>query len=391
MIIPAVMTIAGIGLVLGVGLVLASKYLAVDEDPRLEQVTDELPGANCGGCGYAGCAGFAKAVVDDEASVNDCAPMNGDAAAVIAQLLGIELQEKTKETALVLCAGGNEMATRKSEYAGVSDCRAAELVAGADKLCPYGCLGFGTCRDVCPFGAVIITGDRLAIIDPDKCTACGKCVEACPRSIIKIVPGDFPVHVLCSSRDKGKVVKGYCKVGCIACKLCSRESKDAFDTKSGLSIVNYDFDGELPETAALVCAPQTIVDTRSFDLRTFVTDASVREAFATSQAEYKEEQKKLKAAKKAKKEAAKKKAAEKKAEKAEAEATADKAEATADKAEAEVEKAEAKVEKAEAKVEKAEAEIEKAEAKVEKAEEKEKKKKPSADEGEAADQAGGES
>ena len=325
MIVPAIATVAGLGLLLGIGLVLANKYLAVDKDPRIERVADELPGANCGGCGFAGCADFAKAVVEGRAEVNDCAPMSSDAATLIASILGIELKEKVKEVAIVLCAGGNEAAARKSEYFGVSDCRAAELVGGADKLCIFGCLGLGSCREVCPFGAVTITKDRLAVVDAEKCTACGNCVAACPRGLIKLVPSDAAFHVLCSSKDKGKVVKGYCTVGCTACKLCSRESK-AFDTKSGLSILDYAFDGDIPASAALVCASQTILDTSSFDVMTWVTDQSVREGFKAEQERYKAEQKALKAAKKAKKEKAEKKEKEPKAEKAEKAEEAEKTE-----------------------------------------------------------------
>lgn len=367
MIVSAVLTVAGLGLVLGIGLVLASKYLAVEEDPRIERVAEELPNANCGGCGYAGCAGFAKAVVAGEANINDCAPMSSDAAAVIAGILGVELEEKAKEVAIVLCAGGNDVAQRKSRYLGVGDCRAAELVAGGDKECPYGCLGLGSCVTACSFDAIEISAEGVAIVDRDKCTACGKCVDACPRNIIKIVPEAFPVHVLCSSQDKGKVVKGYCKVGCIACKLCTRESKPVFDTKTGLSVVNYEHGGDVPASAALVCAPQSIVDTREFDLKDWITKPTLREGFAEKQAEFKAEQKKIKAAKKAKADAAKKAKAEK------AKAAAEKAEEKPAKGEAEAAKSDEKADTSAAKAAKSDEKAETSEAKAAKSDEKPKK------------------
>jgi electron transport complex protein RnfB len=310
MILPALLSIAGLGLVLGVGLVLAAKYLSVEIDPRVEKVAEELPNANCGACGYAGCTGFADAVVKGLANVTDCTPGGKETAARIAEILGVEAGEMAENVALVLCAGGNETATRKSEYNGILDCRAAEPVGGGDKLCPYGCLGLGTCREVCPFGAVVITDDRLAVIDPEKCTGCGKCVDACPRNIIKMVPTSASMHVLCSSKDKGKVVKGYCTVGCTACKLCSREHK-AFDTKTGLSVLDYESGEELPESTAMVCASQSIIDTRLFELRAWVSDSALRKGFAEKQEAFREKRKEEKAAAKAAKDAAKAKKATK--------------------------------------------------------------------------------
>ena len=313
----AVVSVAGLGLVLGIGLVLAAKYLSVEIDPRVEKVAEELPNANCGACGYAGCTGFADAVVKGEADVTDCTPGGKETAARIGEILGVEVGDVAENVAVILCAGGNKTAKRKSHYEGVLDCRAAELVGGGDKLCAYGCLGLGSCRDVCPFGAVVITDDRLAVIDADKCTGCGKCVEACPRSIIKMTPSAASFHVLCSSRDKGKMVKSYCSVGCIACKLCTRQSK-AFDTKTGLSVLNYEWEKDIPESAALVCGPQCILASDEFDLVGWVTDPSLREGFEKKQGEYKEEQKRIKAAKKAKKAKKAKEAKEKKADDSEA-------------------------------------------------------------------------
>jgi len=321
-ILTASLSLAGLGLLLGLGLVLAGKYLSVEIDPRIEQIADMLPNANCGACGFAGCSGFAKALVAGTAEVTDCTPGGSETAAKIAAILGVEAGDVVETIAVVRCAGGDTAATRKSIYAGISNCQAAELVAGGDKLCPYGCLGLGSCQVACPFGAVVITEDRLAVIDAEKCTGCGKCVDACPRSIINLVPKSRQVHVLCRSLDKSKAVKAYCTVGCIACKLCAKQSK-AFDVSGGLSVLADDFDGEIPETAQLVCAPGTIVDLRDYQLMPFLSEAKVREGLKDRQKTYKAEQKRLKEEKKKKKEAATAAKAEKEAaEKAKAEEAA---------------------------------------------------------------------
>lgn len=317
MIITAVISLAGLGLLLGAGLVIASRYLSVEVDPRVEKIQEELPGANCGGCGYPGCSGFAVAVVAGTAKVTDCAPGGKTTAEKIAAILGVDAGDVVEQVALVQCAGGNKAATRKSIYDGVTDCAAAELVGGGDKLCPYGCLGLGSCVTACPFGAVVITPDRLAVVDADKCTGCGKCVAACPRHIIRMVPKAAKVHVLCQSKDKAKVVKAYCTVGCTACKLCAKQSK-AFDVATGLSVMQYDSDAEIPETASFVCASQTIFDGRLYDLFSFVGDPKVREDLTAKAEAYKEEQKKAKEAKRAKKDKPEKEEKADKADKAEA-------------------------------------------------------------------------
>ena len=173
MILTAVISLAGLGLVLGLGLMLANRYLSVEVDPRIEQVQDELPGANCGACGYPGCSGFAAAVVGGTAQVTDCTPGGKSTAEKIAALLGVEVGEMVEQVAIIRCAGGNEAAKRKSLYDGIQDCAAAELIGGGDKLCSYGCLGLGNCVEACAFDAVVVTADLLDFVDMDKCTGCG--------------------------------------------------------------------------------------------------------------------------------------------------------------------------------------------------------------------------
>ncbi len=227
------------GLVIGVSLALAAKYMAVREDPRIAQVTELLPGANCGGCGFAGCAEYAKAIVVDNADITLCAP--GGAACVdsIAAFMGVSAGSVEKMTALVMCCGDDESAERRFSYNGINDCAAADALAGGDKGCTYGCLGYGSCARVCPVNAIIIE-KGLARVNKALCIACGKCIAVCPRKLIKLVPTAAPIHVLCNSKDKGADVKKVCSSGCIGCRLCTKFGDEgAFVMDGFLAHVDY--------------------------------------------------------------------------------------------------------------------------------------------------------
>jgi Na+-translocating ferredoxin:NAD+ oxidoreductase subunit B len=247
-------TIAGAGLLCGTALALAARFLGVDEDPRIETVTQLLPGANCGGCGYAGCADYAKAIVLDGAPINLCAPGGAETLALLASEMGIEAEATVKKVALVLCGGDAEKAVRKHAYNGIADCAAAHAVGGGDKVCAYGCLGYGSCTRVCPTGAIEITEHGLAVVHSELCIGCGACVNACPRNLIRLVPVNRSIHVLCSSRDKGPVVKKACSVGCIGCAVCTKLADNAAITMDGaLAVVDYD--KELTNAAVVAKCP----------------------------------------------------------------------------------------------------------------------------------------
>ena len=231
--------IGGIGLVCGTALALAAKFLAVEEDPRVETMGELLPGANCGGCGFAGCADYAKAVVLNGAAINLCAPGGAEVLENIAAAMGMEASAEEKKVAVVMCAGGATKAPRKHIYNGVADCKAAAAVAGGDKLCSYGCLGYGSCARVCPAGAFSFE-DNLAKVHPELCISCGACVKSCPRALIKMVPISKSIHVLCSSKDKGPLVKKACQVGCIGCRMCLKLAGDSFEMDGFLALRNYD-------------------------------------------------------------------------------------------------------------------------------------------------------
>lgn len=217
-ILAAVLTLTVLGLLFGLLLAVGSKIFAVEQDERIPQVQECLPGANCGGCGYAGCANLAEAIVNGEAAVNTCPVGGAETAQKIAEIMGVEAGETVKMTAYVRCSGGNN-ASRKYDYVGAIDCLAAMKVAGGPLECTFGCLGYGSCAKVCPNDAISIV-DGKAVVNSDACIACGKCVSACPRNIIAIVPASNKTHVACVSKAKGGEVRKICQVGCIGCGIC---------------------------------------------------------------------------------------------------------------------------------------------------------------------------
>jgi len=236
----AVIFLVILGITLGLIIGFASRFLAVKHDPRIEQTEDMLPGVNCGACGFAGCADFAKALVAGQASPAECPVSSEEAVERIANSLGISLGEAEKKVAVVHCGGDNRLARWIAAYNGVKDCRSANLVNGT-KACEYGCLGFGTCARACPFGAIEITTYGLAVVHPELCTGCGKCVSVCPRSLIELVPANAPVHNLCNNPEKGAATKKVCDVSCIGCRKCVKETEEGQMYMEGqLARVNYD-------------------------------------------------------------------------------------------------------------------------------------------------------
>lgn len=240
--ITAVGIIALVGLVSAVALTIADICLSVPEDPRVGMITAELPGANCGGCGFAGCADYAAALVAGTAENGACAAGGDRCAKAIAAVLGVEAASVEKKVALVKCCGTRSEAIRIGDYNGLCDCNVAASTAGGDKGCKYGCLGYGACANVCPKHAISIS-DGLAKVDKRLCIGCGKCISVCPRRIIELVPASATIHVLCNNPDKGPNIRKVCGVGCMGCRLCERNSggKEAghFVFDGFLAKVNY--------------------------------------------------------------------------------------------------------------------------------------------------------
>ena len=221
-IIMAAVIVAVIGLVLGLFLGAAGEKFKVEVDEKEIAIRAELPGNNCGGCGYAGCDGLAAAIAKGEAEVSAC-PVGGDACAKkIGEIMGVSVDEGKPMTAFVKCAGTCDKTKVDYEYYGVEDCKMLAYVPnGGPKACNYGCLGFGSCVKVCPFDAIHIV-DGVAKVDPDKCKACKKCIAECPKNLIELVPKETKHLVQCSSKDRGVDVKKGCQVGCIGCKMCEK-------------------------------------------------------------------------------------------------------------------------------------------------------------------------
>lgn len=225
---------------LGLGLAVSDRWLAVEIDPRVSAVRAALPGTNCGACGFPGCDGAAAAVAKGDAPAAVCVAGGQNVANAVAAVMGIEAGIVEKKVALVFCQGGEGRGVVKYRYAGAPDCRAAVLVAGGPKACPYGCVGLGNCTRVCPSDAIALGADGIPVVDPAKCTGCGLCVAECPKKVIRLVPDAKRYHIRCSSRDRGPAVKKVCSVGCIACTLCVKHCPaGAIAMEHFLAVMDY--------------------------------------------------------------------------------------------------------------------------------------------------------
>jgi electron transport complex protein RnfB len=221
-------------------LVVAAKCMAVYEDPRIAEVTDCLAGANCGGCGYAGCADYAKAVVTQGVPCDKCAPGGTAAAKAVAKIMGSETGEMKPKRAFVGCQGGTDHCKPKYEYKGLTTCAAAAKLYGGPKACQYACIGLGDCTRACKFGAISIK-DGVATVDPDKCTGCGACKDACPKSVLFLSDMIEKPLVMCSNHEKGPQAMKECESACIACGLCEKVCEyDAIHVTNFVARIDYD-------------------------------------------------------------------------------------------------------------------------------------------------------
>lgn len=216
-----ILIVAGIGLLAGIILAVASVVMAVPKDEKAEALLEVLPGANCGACGFSGCSGYAAALSKGEAKVGLCSPGGEDCAKACAEVLGVGEVVVEKKTALVHCMGSYDMTSDKMNYNGIHSCSASTFLAGGITSCRFGCMGMGDCAAACPYGAISVC-NGMASVNPEKCRGCSQCVAACPKGLISFVPLKKQAVVRCSNCDKGAQTMKVCKIGCIGCGKCMK-------------------------------------------------------------------------------------------------------------------------------------------------------------------------
>lgn len=239
-ILVAAIVLFGLTLLFATLLGVAKEKLRVDEDPRIGEVTEALPSANCGGCGFAGCADFAKAVVEQKAKCDGCPVGGAETAAKIAQILGIEVVESAPFRPVIHCGAKTSDKLGVVEYDGVETCVAAHVL-GVSQACVYGCLGYGDCVGACTFDALHMIEGK-PVVDYARCTGCGACEKACPRDLVELIPfkQESMLVVACANREPAKAVKAVCKVGCIGCKMCERLAKGVFVVNNNVARIDYE-------------------------------------------------------------------------------------------------------------------------------------------------------
>lgn len=222
-----ILTLVVLGAVLAAVLYFVAQKFKVEEDPRIDEVESKLPGANCGGCGFAGCRGMAEALVkNDDISALYCPVGGGDVMKGIADYLGKAAPEREPQVAVVRCAGSCANRPRTNQFDGAPSCAVVASLYGGETGCTFGCLGKGDCTSVCEFGAITMNAETgLPEVDDEKCTACGACVKACPKGVIELrkkFPKSRKVYVSCVNKDKGGVARKSCSAACIGCGKCAK-------------------------------------------------------------------------------------------------------------------------------------------------------------------------
>ncbi|MFP4620807.1 MAG: Fe-S cluster domain-containing protein [Bacteroidales bacterium] len=264
-VIYTIVSLSGLGVAAAVILYMAARKFRVYEDPRIDAVEDALPGANCGGCGYPGCRAFAEAAVKTEdLSELNCPVGGNETMQKVAEILGLEVEQKDPQVAVVRCSGSFDNAPALNRYEGPATCAIEHALYGGETGCHYGCLGKGDCVDSCDFEAIFINGQTgLPYVIDDNCTACGACVETCPRDIIELRKRnkkDRKIYVSCVNQDKGGVARKACKVACIGCGKCVKVCPfDAITLENNLAYIDP-FKCKLCRKCVEVCPTNAIVE-----------------------------------------------------------------------------------------------------------------------------------
>jgi len=255
----AALALAALAVLLSSGLLLAGRYLHVEEDKRLEKLVSLLPGTNCGACGQPGCRAFAEALLEGEAVPAACSVSSVQAQQRVADFLGVAVGQAERRVARLACAGDRNTARFLADYQGERSCAAAAVVDDGGKACAWGCLGLGDCERSCDYDAIEMSPLGLPVVDEAKCTACGDCVRACPKDLFRIVPEKQPLWVACNNPLEGNELLETCKVACTACERCVRDAPEWLAMQDNLPVPVAGAPGTPPRSAIDRCPTGAIV------------------------------------------------------------------------------------------------------------------------------------
>jgi Na+-translocating ferredoxin:NAD+ oxidoreductase RNF subunit RnfB len=250
----AAATLAGLGFFFAALLAVAHRFLHVEEDPRLDEIEARLPGSNCGACGSPGCRAFAERLLAGKAAPSQCTVSAEEATQDIAEFLGVDAGVMEKRVARLHCAGGRAQALQIAEYEGMDSCRGAHVLGGGGKGCSWGCLGLADCEVACDFDAIRMNSNGLPVVDIDKCTACGDCVDACPRDLFEIAPLSHALLVQCKIPLAGELARSLCSVACDGCTRCVQDAAAGLvHMENDLPVVDYAAGGPARPEATFRC------------------------------------------------------------------------------------------------------------------------------------------